>query len=197
MVVDDLNDHETITLGNNYRMSELHAAIAIEQLKRLDGFVQTRRERAAQVTRGLSALKGLEGVHVPEGYTHSYYLYPVQYEKEVWGISRATVANAMKAEGFPISPGYQKPIYLLPMYQHKKVYNHTQIPFSLIDKPTQSYKPGICPVVESMYHEKLFVADVCRIPFTSNDVDNFLEALNKVWIERDKLYEFERGIIHS
>lgn len=38
MVVNDEDDYETIVLGSNYRMSELHAAVGIEQLKRLDGF---------------------------------------------------------------------------------------------------------------------------------------------------------------
>jgi dTDP-4-amino-4,6-dideoxygalactose transaminase len=195
VAVDDLNDEETVVLGSNYRMTELHAAIGIEQLKKLDGFLKLRRALAEQLTKGLMKFAGLKGVTVPEGYTHSYYVYPIQFDKEVWGIQRATFAAAMKAEGFPLGEGYQKPLYLYKIYQHKKVYNQTQYPFSLVDNPIQQYTKGICPVVEAMYDEKLLIADVCRIPYTAADIEDFLAAIDKVWQAREELHFYEKNII--
>ncbi|NHN33881.1 DegT/DnrJ/EryC1/StrS family aminotransferase [Paenibacillus agricola] len=190
-VVDDLNDYETVVLGSNYRMTELHAAIGIEQLKKLDHFLVERRRLAQQFTSGLNQFTGLKGVVVPDGYEHSYYIYPIQYNKEDWGISRSTFAQAMNAEGYPLGIGYVKPIYLIPMYQHKKVYNQTQYPFSLIEKPTQDYQKGLCPVTEAMYEEKVVIADVCRLPYKESDIDDALEAIQKIWMERGKLLEYE------
>src|SRR5690606_7674172 len=118
--------------------------------------------------------------YVPEGYEHSYYVYPIAFDKEKWGISRSTFATAMKAEGFPLGEGYVKPIYLLPMFQHKKIYNQTQYPFSLIDPPTQHYAKGLCPVTEQMYEERLLIADICRMPFTSSDIEQFLGCIDKI-----------------
>ncbi len=191
--VDDLNDDETVVLGSNYRMTELHAAIGMEQLKKLDGFLTLRRALAGQLTRGLHNFAGLKGVTVPEGYTHSYYVYPIQFEKGIWGIKRSTFAAAMKAEGFPLGEGYVKPLYLLKMYQHKKVYNQTQYPFAFIEKPVQYYQKGICPAAEEMYAEKLVIADVCRVPYCEKDINDFLIAIDKVWRAREELYEYEKN----
>lgn len=193
VVVDDLDDEETVVLGSNYRMTELHAAIGIEQLKKLDSFLKVRRTLADQLTKGLSIFAGIKGVHIPEGYEHSYYVYPMQFDKEIWGISRSTFAAAMKAEGFPLGEGYVKPLYLMKIFQHKKVYNQTQYPFAFIDTPIQQYQKGICPVVEKLYEEKLLTADVCRIPYTAKDIEDFLDALEKVWQAREELCEYEKN----
>ncbi|MCY9692366.1 DegT/DnrJ/EryC1/StrS family aminotransferase [Paenibacillus alginolyticus] len=193
VVLDDLNDHETVVLGTNYRMTELHAAIGIEQLNKLDGFLKLRRALAAQLTDGLTSYDGLTGAAVPEGYEHSYYVYPIRFHREVWGIERATFAAAMKAEGFPLGNGYVKPIYRLPIFQHKKVYNQTTFPFSLIDNPIQEYKDGICSVTERMYDEELLIADVCRVPFTEKDITDFLTAISKIWGGREQLLAYEKN----
>ena len=193
VAVDDLSDKDTVVLGNNYRMSELHAAIGIEQLKKLDEFLKTRQELAVQLTTGLKMIKGLKGVIIPEGYTHSYYVYPIQFNRNIWKIERATFAAAMKAEGFPLGEGYVKPIYLMSLYQHKKVYNQTQYPFAFIDNPVQKYEKGICPVVEKMYDEVLLIADICRVPFTEDNINEFLIAIKKVWDNREALKEYEKN----
>lgn len=195
-VVDDLNDFETVVLGSNYRMTELHAAIGIEQLKKLDIFIKKRRILADRLTEGLEQVAGLKSAAVPKGYQHSYYVYPIQFDQNIWGIHRNIFAMAMKEEGFPLGVGYQKPIYLLPIFQHKKVYNQTQFPFSLITDPVQTYQKGICPIVEEMFEQKLLIADVCREPYTEKDIDDFLTAINKIWNEREKLYEYQKNHIH-
>lgn len=193
VIVDEQNDDDTVVLGSNYRMTELHAAIGIEQLKKLDGFLIRRRALANQLTRGLKHFSGLEGVTVPEGYEHSYYVYPIQFNQDMWTIKRAVFAAAMKAEGFPLGEGYVKPIYLMKIYQHKRVYNQTQYPFSFLDKPVQGYQKGICPAAEKMYNEKLITADVCRLPYTARDINDFLTALEKVWQGKEELRAYEKN----
>jgi len=187
VALDEQNDMDTVVLGSNIRMSELHAAIGIEQLKKLDGFLDTRRKLAYKITENFKKRKGFDGVSVPDGYTHSYYVYPFKFHKDVWGISRETFAKAMSAEGFPLGVGYVKPIYLMNIYKHKRVFNETTYPFAFIDHPTQEYKEGLCPVVEKMYNEELLTADICRIPFTEKDIDDFFIAVDKIWSERKEI----------
>ena len=63
-----------VCLGYNYRMTDIQAAIGIEQMKRLDWIVERRRELAARYTRGpgrsslaAAALRaGLRGAQFPE-----------------------------------------------------------------------------------------------------------------------------------
>ncbi|MCR5205009.1 MAG: DegT/DnrJ/EryC1/StrS family aminotransferase [Lachnospiraceae bacterium] len=184
VALDEENDMEAVVLGNNIRMSELHAAVGIEQLKKLDHFLSERRILAQKIDKGLNERIGLKAAYVPKGYTHSYYVYPIQFDAEKWGISRGAFARAMEKEGFPLGVGYVKPIYLMNLYKHKRVFNQTTYPFKFIEKPTQDYKKGLCPVVEAMHYEKLLTADICRYPFKENDIDDFFTAIDKIWEER-------------
>ena len=184
VALDEQNDMDTIALGNNYRMSEIHAVIGIEQLKKLDSFLESRRRLADKITKLFRDRDGFEAVFVPEGYTHSYYMYPFKYDKDVWSLSRELFAKAMAMEGFPLGMGYVKPIYLLNLYKHKRVFNHTTYPFAFIESPTQDYREGLCPVVEKMHFEELLTADICRVPFTESDIDDFFTAIDKIWEER-------------
>lgn len=195
IVVDDLNDEHTVVLGTNYRLTELHAAIGIEQLKKLDPFLIQRRELGKLIFESLEQVPGLTGAHIPEGYTHSFYVYPILFDSEVWGITRHTLAQAMKAEGFPLGEGYQKPIYLLPMYQHKRIYNRSRYPFSLHSKLTQDYMQGLCPVAEDMFNNRLLTADICRAPYTKEDIHDFVATLHKVWENRMALVAYEKNSV--
>ena len=186
VAADEKGDMQPV-IGSNYRMSELHAAVGIEQLKKLDGFLKRRRHLAQLVTKGLEEFPGLQGVTVPEGYTHSYYVYPFRYDAETWGISRERFAEAMQAEGFPLGIGYVKPIYLMNLYQHRHGFNGTEYPFSLIEPPTQDYKPGMCPVVESLHDWTLLTADICRIPYQDENISEFMAAIRKIWQARAEL----------
>ncbi|MDR2006770.1 MAG: DegT/DnrJ/EryC1/StrS family aminotransferase, partial [Acidaminococcales bacterium] len=193
VVLDDTGDAERVALGSNYRMTELHAAIGIEQLKKLDGFLKCRRNLAARLSAGLRGFPGISDVYVPEGFSHAYYVYPFNFDKAAWGISRHTFAQAVAAEGMPLAEGYVKPIYLMNIYRHKKVYNNTEYPFAFIPKPTQEYKKGLCPVTEKLQYEILLTADTCRIPFSEENIDEFLLAVGKAWENRDALAAYEKA----
>ena len=63
-------------IGYNYRLSEIHAAIAYEQLKKLDFFVKTDK-RLPNSHENLKGLKGLVLPHVVPGNSHAYYIFPL------------------------------------------------------------------------------------------------------------------------
>lgn len=191
VALDEQNDMDTVALGSNLRMSEIHAAIGIEQLKKLDSFLESRRCLAAKITDNFNSRDGFISAKVPKGYTHSYYIYPFKFENEEWGISREAFARAMAAEGFPLGVGYVKPIYLMNIYKHKRVFNNSTYPFAFIDKPTQEYKKGLCPVVERMHDKELLTADICRIPYTENDIDDFFLAIDQIWENREELKKWK------
>lgn len=187
VALDEQNDMDTVALGSNIRMSELHAAIGIEQLKKLDGFLETRHALAKIISDNFDKRIGFSAVTVPEGFTHSYYIYPFKFDKHIWGITREKFAEAMVKEGFPLGVGYVKPIYLMNIYKHKRVFNDTTYPFAFIDNPIQEYKKGLCPVVEKMHDEELLTADICRVPFTEDDIIDFFTAIDKIWSEKDDI----------
>jgi len=62
-------------LGYNYRMSDIHAAIALAQLVKLDEFNTLRKGNATYFT---SALFGISTPYVPEGYNHVWHQYTIR-----------------------------------------------------------------------------------------------------------------------
>lgn len=69
---------EYVCLGYNYRMTDIQAAIGIEQLKKLDWIVGRRRELAARYSEALSNHPWLITPYVPEYADFNYQSYAVQ-----------------------------------------------------------------------------------------------------------------------
>ena len=65
-------------VGYNFRLSDLHAAVAIGQLRKLDMFLDQRRAIAKHYDRCLAALDGVETPHVPDYAEPNYQSYIVR-----------------------------------------------------------------------------------------------------------------------
>lgn len=70
------------TLGYNYRLSELGAAVGLGQIERLDMFVQKRQQMAGKYLEAMEGCDWLKPQKVPTGYTHAYYTFVVKLDKE-------------------------------------------------------------------------------------------------------------------
>ncbi len=105
--------YEQQILGFNYRLSELHAALGISQLERLEFYVQKRNEIARFYDENLQDLC----LTLPYVETHNYsafHLYPIVLQKNS-GIKRAELFNRFLKAG--ISPQvHYIPIHLQPFY---------------------------------------------------------------------------------
>lgn len=69
---------EYVTTGFNYRMTDVQAAIGIEQLKRLPGFLEQRKQLAALYHEKLKTLSWLETPYQPSSCTSNWQSYPVK-----------------------------------------------------------------------------------------------------------------------
>jgi len=175
-------------IGSNYRMTELNAAVASEQVKKLDYLNKKRIVLAHYLTRKLAGIKGLGLPEQSAKIFHVYYRYPIKVDAKIFGISRDKFVEAMTAEGFAMPKGYVKPIYLLPVFQQKKAFNHTHFPFvNNYYKGNPSYKKGICPVVERLQDGELTLTDICQHPYTKKHVDLFVAAVKKVIAHKAEL----------
>ena len=86
------------TIGGNYRYTELQAAIAIEQFKKLQPLLDHRKVVGSYLSERLCDIEGLKIQEIEKGSTHSYYMYPIRFNKEVFGISRNLFLKAVSAE---------------------------------------------------------------------------------------------------
>lgn len=185
-VIDDLYPkiYEPI-LGSNFRLAEIHAAIAIEQFKRLNELNRERIIVADYLTKKLKEFSWLVPVKTFKNDIFVYYLYPVRFLEEKIGVKRTTFKKAMMAEGFVLEEGYQKPLYLLPIYQKKEIY-----PLSYFKR---DYPKGLCPVAERMYEKELLLTTVYQPPKTVKTIDLFIDAIKKIERNVIELKKYEKN----
>ncbi len=172
-------------VGFNFRMTELQAAIGIEQLARIDGHVASRQALAEALSEGIGGLEGLVAPYVRPGCRHVYYVWGVRFKEPVVGISREMFSRALKAEGFPHGQGYCKPLYLLPLFQKKIALGAQGFPFRL--SPQRSYDKGLCPVCERMYQRELLLFEPCAYDIDKEQIPLLVEAIHKVYKHRKLL----------
>lgn len=196
VVIDDLYQDKKIyepILGSNYRPTEIQAAIAIEQFKKLNQLNKKRIKLADYLTKELKQFNWLIPAKTLKQSRHVYYLYPFRFLQKRIGIKRTTFAKAMKAEGFSLPEGYQKPLYLMPIYQKKEIYPSSRFPFISKEYPHKiSYKKGICPIVERMYEKELLFTAICQPPQTAKDIDLFIKTIKKIEKNIDALKAYEK-----
>lgn len=185
-------------VGFNYRMTEIEAAIAREQLKKLDSLTDERIRNIGYITEKLSQIPCLKPAKVREHCRHVFYKHAITFDMEKAGVSREKFLEAVKAEltpielredeGINISGGYVKPIYLMPMYQKLTAFGKQGYPFkSPYYSGKADYSKGICPVCEKMHFEALISHEYIRPPMTRDDLDDFVKAFEKVWENRGEL----------
>ena len=175
-------------IGFNYRMTEIEAAIAREQLKKLEGLLATRIEAAEFLTEKLSDVRGITTPVVRSDVRHGYYVYAVRYDANEIGIHRDRFAEAVNAEGIPVGTGYVEPIYMEPIYQQQVCYGEVGCPFTCpYYQGEVSYKKGLCPVVECLHYEELMYTSVCHANVSQTDLVDVVDAFNKVMDNVDEL----------
>ncbi len=185
-------------VGFNYRMSEIHAAIANIQLDKLTNEVSKRRDNAKYLHALLSQLPMLSGQLDREFSENSHYIFTMKYNHECAGVDRNTFMNAVRAEltfresreteGPMIGYGYVKPLYMLPLFQNRIAFGSKGYPFTLIEEESNiSYAEGSCPVVERLHKDELVHTSMIDSSMSRSDLDDIFKAFEKVWENRAEL----------
>lgn len=124
--------YEMMDLGYNYRMTDLQAALGLSQVKKLDTFIQQRRDIAAFYTEAFQDVKGIIVPQQLEGTNSGWHLYMLQLN----GISRKFVFEQMRSLNIGVHVHYI-PVYWHPYYQQL------------------GYERGLCPIAEAWYEKAL------------------------------------------
>jgi dTDP-4-amino-4,6-dideoxygalactose transaminase len=74
--------------GYNFRMTDIQAAVGIEQLKKVDQLNQRRIDNAAYITHALEGVPGLTLPTVKPYNKHVFHLYPVMIDSKEFGINK-------------------------------------------------------------------------------------------------------------
>jgi dTDP-4-amino-4,6-dideoxygalactose transaminase len=99
---------EAFTLGANYRLAELQAALGNVALERFPEQARQREEMAAYLEESLSEIPGVRLLkRDPRHTTRSFYRYIFAVEPGVFGVEHDVVCHALAAEGVPCWVGYE------------------------------------------------------------------------------------------
>ena len=107
--------YEQLELGYNYRMTDLHAALGISQLRRLDEFVARRNELAKRYDQFLTGMPINCPRLIDQAYS-SWHLYPVRLQLARIQRGHRQVFEALRDGGIGVNLHYM-PVHLQPYYR--------------------------------------------------------------------------------
>ncbi len=149
------------TMGYNFRMLEICAAIGLEQVKKLDALNEKRRQHAKILTEGLEDVESLGFQRVDDPSSHAWYMFAAILDENQAGISRDKYVQKLRDEGIEADVSWPTPIHLQPFY-----------------KETYGYKQGDFPMAESVCKS---VFQLPLQPFlTENEIQRVVSTVKSV-----------------
>jgi dTDP-4-amino-4,6-dideoxygalactose transaminase len=116
-------DYDTRFVGLNARMSELHAAIALESLSGLDARLVERRRVVDRYRNGLAELPGVAAQHVDPRDISTYKDFTVAIDDDAFGLSRDAVVDALRADGIDTRNYFSPPVHRQHSYRDVEPYD--------------------------------------------------------------------------
>jgi perosamine synthetase len=108
---------EYVELGYNYRMTDVEAAIGLEQMRKLDGFLARRKQIARRYDEAFGPLQGVQVPAHPPYASHAYQSYGIRLLPECRA-DRDQVLRDLVALGISCRRGIP-PIHLEPLYRDR------------------------------------------------------------------------------
>lgn len=112
-------DYDPVLVGLNARMSEFHAALAVESFKLLELNVRRRNSVAERYKAGLSDLPGLRFQKIKQGNRSTYKDFTVLIGEEEFGLNRDVLAWYLLQEGIDTRKYYNPPVHRTKAYWEK------------------------------------------------------------------------------
>jgi len=148
-----------IMFGLNYRMTDIAAAIGLNQLSKLDEFLDKRRNHGKILYSRISEIDGITPQKIQQGVNHSYSYFPLCLDHDSYTCSRDKFIQALRAENISCAVHYPIPLTQQPAI--KELYN-----------------PEPCPVSDDVATR---IFSVPMFPdLTNENLDNIVEGLKKV-----------------
>ncbi len=148
--------------GYNWRLTDIQAAVAIPQLRRLKAITEARTANAAKLTAGLTGMQGLVLPDVPPGRSHAWHQYTVCVTAEA-RIRRSKFAERLAAAGVASGIYYPKLMHDYPCYQHN--------PQVIVDE-TPRARSIISQVLSLPVHQGLSDRDLDHIVASAKEAIN-------------------------
>lgn len=137
--IQDPNYERHVSLGYNYRMSEVQAAVMLGQLERIDELVNIRHKVASFFDEAIKGQNLLTRQDCPEGYINSYWAYSMVLNSDKPEKNWYQFRDLFQKNG---GDGYYAAwmlSYFEPLFRNE---------IQHLDGVWQKYEEGLCPVAE-------------------------------------------------
>ena len=134
---DEIWNYQQVTLGYNYRMTDVQAALGISQLNRIDNFVSKRRDIAKFYDQSLSETEYILPFQ-NENTKSSFHLYPIRVNFEKCKKNQKDIFDHLKKANIFANLHYI-PIYRQPFFEKL------------------GFKEGYCPESEAFHRETVSI----------------------------------------
>lgn len=153
----DPNYERHDTLGWNFRMNEVTAAVALAQLERVDQIVARRQKVAEYFMDAISGCDWMVPQKVGSDYVNSYYTFTLRYKGETaLGLTWKDFYNRYKALGGHGFYAGLKVVYKEPAMREKVFLKSGYLPDSVARETDRfNYESGMCPVAEEVQPEMM------------------------------------------
>jgi perosamine synthetase len=118
------------TMGYNFRMLEICAAIGLGQLSHLDELNENRRTHARMLSESLEDVECLGFQRVDEPANHAWYMFAAILDEKQAGISRDKFVQKLRDEGVEPDVSWPTPIHLQPYYRETFGYKEGDFPIA-------------------------------------------------------------------
>lgn len=151
--------YDAVRLGYNYRLSDIHSALASSQLDSMEQRRSVRERIAARYDEALKDIPGITPLELRHGAVSAHHLYVVKIENEQFHQGRDEQFVALKAENIGVNVHYI-PVPNHPLYKQLGA------------------KGGPWPVATAAYEQMLSLP--LWAGMSNADADDVIEALQKV-----------------
>ena len=152
--------YEMHYLGYNYRLTDFQCALGISQFKKLEKFIERRREISKIYNEAFTDMTEIVTPYEKRGVKSAYHLYMIQLNLEKLRVDRKRIFDALRAENIGVHVHYI-PLHLQPYYQE-----------------SFGYKKGDFPIAEDFYEKAITLPLFPKM--SEKDVDDVICAVKKV-----------------
>jgi len=167
---DENPDHYFIAL--NYRMTEFQAAVAYEQLKKLNKSVEQRQKMARLLDEKIADIEGIESYKPAENATMTYWKFCLRVDDEKIEDGSVGLAKALRTYDVASAPRYVvKPAFKCQVFREQNTFGDSHFPFNLARPEAVDYSDEKFPGTFKGLH------DVLVLPINEKYTEEHIEFL--------------------
>ncbi len=167
-------------IGYNFRLTEIQAAIGIQQLRKLNKIIKKKIRIANQLSKDLKTLPGLELPKIKKERTHVFYSYAMKIDDRVTKVHRDQIWKMLTNEGVPVNNKISC-IHRLPIFKKKIAFGKKKFPWSLNKKYKNLYNEGTLPVAEKLSDNQILCLQMWSFDYSASDIKKIIKIFFKVW----------------